>query len=153
DGVALLFTTGLSLLTAFVFGWLPALRQSRIEAAESLRTGTRTTGGPQLREWQRGLLVGQIAVVLVLLASAGLLLESFRRLTGQDLGYKPHSAITIDLNTWGVPTNEEVCRLYRALHARLSALSGVQSVGTISSTPLTGKWTFDERIQVLGQPV
>jgi predicted permease len=72
---------------------------------------------------------------------------------GQDLGYQPHSAITIDLNTWGFPTNEEVCRLYRALHARLSALPGVQAVGTISSTPLTGKWTFDERIQVLGQPV
>jgi len=136
-----------------VFGLLPALRQSRIEATESLRTGARTTGGPQIRAWQRSLLVGQIAVVIVLLASAGLLLESFRRLLGQDLGYKPRSAITIDLNTWGFPTNEEVCRLYRALYTRLSALSGVQSVGTISSAPLTGKWTFDERVQVVGQPV
>ena len=98
-------------------------------------------------------MIAQVAVVMVLLASAGLLLESFRRLMGQDLGYKPHSAITIDLNTWGVPTNEEVCRLYRELHSRLSALPGVQSVGTISSTPLTGKWTFDERVQVFGQPV
>ena len=153
DGVALLFTIGLSLMTAVVFGLFPALRQSRIEATESLRTGARTTGGPQIRAWQRGLMIAQVAVVMVLLASAGLLLESFRRLMGQDLGYKPHSAITIDLNTWGVPTNEEVCRLYRELHSRLSALPGVQSVGTISSTPLTGKWTFDERVQVFGQPV
>jgi hypothetical protein len=43
--------------------------------------------------------------------------------------------------------------MYRALHARLSALPGVEAIGTISSTPLTGKWTFDEKAQILGQPV
>jgi putative ABC transport system permease protein len=153
DGSVLVFTVGLSLITALVFGLLPALRVSRVEATDSLRTGARTTGSPQIRVWQRGLLVGQIAVVLALLASAGLLLESFRRLMGQDLGYKPQSVITIDLSTWGFETNEEVCRMYRALHARLSALPGVEAVGTISSAPLTGKWTIDEKVQILGHPM
>ena len=153
DGVAVLFTTGLSLMTALVFGLLPALRQSRIEATESLRTGARTTGGPQIRAWQQGLLVGQIAVVLMLLASAGLLLESFRRLMGQDLGYKPQLVIALDLSTRGFQSNEEICRLYRALRARLAAMPGVEAVGTISSTPLTGKWTFNEKAQVVGQPM
>ena len=78
-----------------------------VDATESLRAGARTTGGPQIRAWQRGLLVGQIAVVLVLLASAGLLLESFRRLIGQDLGYTPQSVVAIDLSTTGFQTNEE----------------------------------------------
>jgi len=153
DGAAVLFTAGLALLTALVFGLLPALRQSRVEAADSLRTGARTTGGPQIRAWQRGLLVGQIAVVLVLLASAGLLLESFRRLMAQDLGYKPQSVIALDLGMPGFQTNEEICRMYRALRARLAAMPGVDAVGTISSTPLTGKWTFNEKAQVVGQPV
>ncbi len=153
DGKVFAFTAGLSLLTALVFGLLPALLQSRIGAAESLRSGTRATGGPQIRAWQQGLLVGQIAVVLVLLASAGLLLESFRRLMAQDLGYQPRSVIALDLSTAGFDTNGDVCRMYRSLRERLAALPGVEAVGTISSAPLTGKWTFDMKAQILGQPV
>ena len=43
--------------------------------------------------------------------------------------------------------------MYRALHARLAALPGVNAVGTISSAPLTGKWTFDEKAQALDRPL
>jgi predicted permease len=150
DGAALVFTVALSLMTALVCGCLPALRQTRVAAAESLQPGARATGGRQIRGWQQGLLVGQIAIVLVLLAGAGLLLESFRRLTGQDLGYSPRAVIAIDLSTRGFQTNEDVSRMYRALHVRLAALPGVQAVGTISSAPLTGKWTFEEKARALG---
>ena len=153
DQTAVAFTAGVSLLTALVFGLLPAFRQSQAEAADALRTSTRSTGGPQIRAWQQSLLVGQIAVVLVLLASAGLLLESFRRLVGQDLGYRPRSVIAMDLSQSGFETNGDVCRMYRALHERLAALPGVGAVGTISSAPLTGKWTFNERPNIVGQPV
>jgi predicted permease len=154
DGTAVGFTAGLSLLTAFVFGLLPALRLSRIEATDSLRGGTRTTGGPQIRAWQQGLLVAQIAMVLVLLASAGLLLESFRRLLAQDLGYQAKSVVAMDLNTSGsFETNGDMCRMYRALRERLAALPGVEAVGTVSSAPLTGKWTFDEKPRVVGNPL
>ncbi len=153
DGTAIAFTAGVSLLTALVFGLLPAWRQSRADAADALRTGTRSTGGPQIRAWQQGLLVGQIAMVLVLLASAGLLLESFRRLVGQDLGYQPHSVIAMDLGQSGFDTNGDVCRMYRALRDRLAALPGVEAVGTISSAPLTGKWTFNEHPDIVGQPL
>jgi putative ABC transport system permease protein len=152
DGIAVAFTAGLSLLTALVFGLLPALRQSRADAADALRTGTRSTGGPQIRAWQQGLLVGQIAVVLVLLVSAGLLLESFRRLLGQDLGYQPRSVITMDLGQSGFASNGDVCRMYRALRERLAALPGVEAVGTISSVPLMGKWTFSIKAHTPDEP-
>lgn len=153
DGLTVMFTVGLSLFTTLVFGLLPALRQSRIEVTKMLRIGTRSTAGRQIRAWQEGLLVGQISVVLVLLVSAGLLLESFRRLMAQDLGYKPQSVIVLDLRTRGFDSNEGVCRMYRALRDRLAALPGVEAVGTISSTPLTGQWTFSEKPQVVGQPL
>jgi predicted permease len=153
DGAAVLFTAGLALMTAFVCGLWPALRQSRGDAGASARPGHRATGGPQIRSWQRGLLVGQIAAVLVLLTSAGLLLESFRRLIGQDLGYQPRAVVALDLRTRGFQTNESVSRMYRALHARLTALPGVDAVGTISSTPLTGKWTFDEKADAVDRPL
>jgi len=153
DETALVFTAGLSLLTALVFGLLPALRQSRVQPVESLRGGTRVTGSPQIRAWQQSLLTTQMTIVLVLLFSAGLLLESFRRLVGQDLGYQPRSVVTIDLESWGFDTNGDVCRMYRALREKLSAVPGVEAVGTVSSAPLTGKWTFDEKPQVVGNPL
>jgi predicted permease len=154
DGTVIGFAAGLSLLTAFVFGLLPALRVSHIEATDSLRSGPRTTGSPQIRTWQQGLLVGQVAVVLVLLTSAGLLLESFRRLLGQDLGYEAKSVVAMDLTVSGsFETNADNCRMYRALRERLAALPGVTAVGTVSSAPLTGKWTFDEKPLVVGNPL
>lgn len=66
--------------------------------------------------------MGQIAVVLVLLASAGLLLESFRRLLGQE-GYEAGSVVAMDLAVSGsFDTNGDQCRMYRALRDRLAAL-------------------------------
>jgi hypothetical protein len=82
----------------------------------------------------------QIAIVLVLLTPAGLLLESFRRLLGQELGYQPRSVVALDIGSWGFDTNGDVC-MYRTCE-RLRA-PGVEAVGTVSA-PLTGKWTFDE---------
>jgi putative ABC transport system permease protein len=151
DGTAIVFTAGLSLLTALVFGCLPAWRQSRVAPTDALRGGTRVTCGPQLRAWQQSLLTTQIAIVLVLLTASGLLLESFRRLVGQDLGYQPQSVVTLDLGSWGFDTNGDVCRMYRALRERLRSLPGVEAVGTVSSVPLTGKWTFDEKAQIAGE--
>lgn len=153
DGMAVAFTAGLSLVTALAFGLLPAYRQSDGSPADALRSGVRSTGGLQIRRWQRGLLIGQIAIVVGLLASAALLLESFRRLVGQDLGYQPRSVVTLDLVTAGFETNADVCRMYRALRERLAALPGVDFVGTVSSAPLTGKWTFHERPEVMGRPL
>jgi putative ABC transport system permease protein len=153
DGSAILFSTGLSLVTALAFGFLPAWRQASVPAMDSMRTGARSGAGPQIRRWQRGLLAGQIAIVLVLLTTSALLIESFRRLVGQDLGYRPESVVAVDLETWDFPSNGSHCRFFRGLRDRLAALPGVQAVGTISSVPLKGQWTFEEKVQVVGQPL
>src|SRR6185369_7434618 len=153
DRTVMGWTVALCFVTALVFGFLPALWQSRIEAAEALKSGARSSPGPQIRAWQQGLLIGQIALVLVLLTSAGLLLESFRRLMGVDLGYQPKEVIALDLANWGLPTNADGVRLYREIRSRLAALPGVEAVGTIQSTPLTGKWTWEEKAQIFGRPV
>lgn len=147
------FSLALAVVTAGFVGLIPAWRLSRLASLDSWRDGLRTTGGPAVRRWQQGLLMVQVAMVLTLLLSAGLLLESFRRLLGQDLGYQHGSVVALDIESWGFDTNGEVCRMYRSLRERLAALPGVEAVGTVSSAPLTGKWTFDEKAQVLGQTV
>jgi predicted permease len=151
DWAVMSFALLLSVLTALMFGWLPALRQARIDPADALRAGVRSTGNRDVRSWQRALLISQVAVVVVLLAAAGLLLESFRRLLGQELGYRPQSVVTMDLSAHNFDTNGDVCRMYRKLRDRLAALPGVRAVGTISSVPLTGKWTFSEKPRIIGE--
>lgn len=153
DGNVLAFVAILSFAVALLAGSLPAIRQIRADELETLKSGTRTTSGPRLRLWQQGLLVAQVALVLVLLTSSILLLESFRRLAGVDLGYQPKSVITADLNGWDIPTNEDNVRMYRQIHERLAQIPGVEAVGTIQSIPLTGKWDWEERAQVFGRPL
>lgn len=140
---------GLAALTAFVFGLAPAIRQSRAQPMDALR-GAHATAGSQTRGWQNGLIVGQVALSLTLLLAAALLLESFRRVTGLDLGYKPDQVVAMDLYASRSATNEMDTVRARRLKEHLAALPGVQAVGTIQSTPLTGRWTFLERTRVDG---
>jgi putative ABC transport system permease protein len=153
DATVVAITAVISIGTGLIFGFLPALWQSRVGAGDALKSGVRSSVGPEIRSWQRSLLIGQIALALVLVVAATLLLESFRRLMSVDIGYQPRQVITADLGNWAIPTNEETVRLYREIARRVAALPGVEAVGTIQSIPLTGKWTWEEKAQVRGAAV
>jgi predicted permease len=152
DSNVMAWSVALSLVTALLFGLFPALRQSQTVSAVALRAGSRTSAGVDIGAWQRGLLAGQIAIVLALLVSASLLLESFRRLMNVDPGYQSKSVVVVALNGWNLLSNADNARLYREIKIRLAELPGIQAVGAISSLPLTGKWTFEEKAQVFGRP-
>ncbi len=77
DRRALLFALAVTVLTGLVFGLAPALRASRLDLVESLKEeGAGSVGGRSRTRFRRGLVVAQVALSLVLLASAGLLLRS-----------------------------------------------------------------------------
>ena len=98
DPWTLLFTAGLSFVTAVVCGSIPALHASENRLHASLTAGARTiTGGHQ--RIRSLLVVGEIALALVLLTGAGLLLRSFDRMRSVDLGFDPRNtlAVTVDL--------------------------------------------------------
>ena len=88
DAPVLLFALGVSLLTAIVFGMIPATQFSRPDLQSTLKEGGRAgvTGSP--RHWMRNsLVVAEVAVALVLLTGAGLLLRSFIAITSVDPGF------------------------------------------------------------------
>ena len=99
DWRLLLFTLVLSLLVGLGFGLVPALRASRIDLNETLKTGASGVSAGRRDGRIRGAFaVAQIALALVLLAGAGLMIKSFLRERGiDDLGYNPHGVLTARL--------------------------------------------------------
>jgi predicted permease len=92
-GVTLLLT----LLSGLMFGLLPAIHATRARLADSLTSGQRAGGRQSVRRANSGLVVAQLALAIVLLVSAGLMLESFRKLMSIDLGFRTDDLTTISL--------------------------------------------------------
>ncbi|MEY2929489.1 MAG: hypothetical protein RL033_238, partial [Pseudomonadota bacterium] len=96
DVRALLFTFGLSLLTAWLFGLWPALLLSRAELGSVLREGARGSGaGAHWNRVRGGFVVVQVALSLLLLVGAGLLFRSFSQLLRVDVGFEPRGLLTL----------------------------------------------------------
>jgi predicted permease len=101
DGYVLLFAIALSAACAIVFGFVPALRASRVELTTALNDlSPRTASRGRLRAM---LVVSQVAVSLILLVAAGLVLRSYAAATRADGGFEAAqvTSIAIDLQTAG----------------------------------------------------
>jgi predicted lysophospholipase L1 biosynthesis ABC-type transport system permease subunit len=87
----LLFTLGISLFTAVLFGLAPAVVAARTEAAGNLSASARTarsSGSRAMRFWPKMLVTGQVILSLLLLVGAGLFLRTLRNLQNQDYGFE-----------------------------------------------------------------
>lgn len=144
------FACGLSLVTGILFGVAPAWIASRSEPVETLRSGSRTTGGATLL--QRGLVVVQAALSLVLLVGAGLFLQSLNKLQRTDLKLDAKNRYIVHINpqTAGY-SQRQVGDLYRTIEDRFHAIPGVDKVGICGYTPMEDN--NDSRdVQIQGKP-
>ncbi|MGB6870668.1 MAG: ABC transporter permease [Acidobacteriaceae bacterium] len=138
DVHVLLFTLGVSLLAGIVFGLAPALRTSRTNLQDVLRSAGRGSSGARHR--LQGLFVAvEVAMALVLLIGAGLMLRSLAALWRVNLGYNPDHAITFSMS---LPSNAKTtaaqtrARL-RAFDTAMREIPGVQAVSvTLGSRPM-----------------
>ena len=97
DAPVLLFAFGLSLLTGLVFGFLPAIRATRISIAEELGRATNRTIGRWSRADARGVVVSLgIALALTLLTGAGLMIKSLRHLQDVEHGVQADHVMIFD---------------------------------------------------------
>jgi macrolide transport system ATP-binding/permease protein len=147
----LAFACGLSLLTGVLFGIAPAWIASQSEPVEALRGGSRTTatGASGL---QRGLVVLQAALSLVLLAGAGLFWQSLNRLQHTDfkLESKNRYIVHISPQTAGYATTQ-LEALYRTIEQRFHTLPEILNVGICTYTPMEEN-NWSNSVQVQGQP-
>jgi predicted permease len=136
------FTLALSLLTAFFLGILPALRSSKRDLHAALKESGRGNSANSSTHRLRALLVvSQVALTLVLLIGAGLMAKSFIKVLRIDPGFRPESAVALDVSAVTPETPEQeqqLARFYQQLVERLGQLPGVRAAGGINSLPMTG---------------
>jgi len=149
DGWVLAFTAAVTLTTGLLFGLAPALQSARPDLAGALAEGSRGgSAGVRRQRFRRGLVVSQIALALVLVAAAGLLIQSFARMRGVDPGFVLEGLLTarVELSPVRYESNEKIRAFYERLVQRLEALPGVRSAAVVKALPMMqlelGDWSF-----------
>ena len=155
DGWVLGFTLSITLLTGVLSGLAPALRSTRLDLSHALKEGFSAPHAGWFRFSVRRLLVmGELALALVLLAGAGLLLNSLVRILNVDPGFAPENLLTVNLRLPGgdsYHTREQIASFYKRSIERLRALPGVSAVGTINKLPL-GERQLRSGFMIEGEP-
>jgi putative ABC transport system permease protein len=139
--LALGFTVAWAFLTGIVVGLLPAMRVSSVNINDSLKERARVsatgTEGPHLR---RILVACEMAIALILLVSAGLLIQSSARLETAPTGFKPDHLLTVrvPLVNYKYAQGERSAAFYRTVLERIEAIPGVTSAAMANNLPFTG---------------
>jgi putative ABC transport system permease protein len=155
NGPVLWFSVGITVLSALLFGVLPALQCSNTNTSNALKESGRILGSSvrSLRS-RHTLIVGEVALSLILLAGAGLMVESFRHVYNEDLGFRPEHLLGLEVfptpNRYPANQPEKQVAFVNHVVDRIQRLPGVESVGVTNYLPLTGFWGTTE-FQVEGR--
>jgi predicted permease len=156
DWRVLAFTAGVSILTGLVFGMAPALRGLRVDLTPALKTAD-TSGGDGVRHRRfsmgRLLVATQVALAVLLLATAGLLLHTLTNLKNLDPGFDTNNLLLFGVDPRLAGYNgQKLHQLYHELQEKFSALPAVKSV-SYSWAPLLVRSQFRTSFRRPGTPV
>jgi len=138
DGSALLWTLGIALLAAILFGLVPALRLSSGNLQEAIKESGHGAGEGRRHDRLRStLVISQISLACVLLVGAGLLLRSFLRVLDIDLGFEPSraAAVSVDYDAGGNPAKQAA--IWHDVVTRASEIPGVEAAGISDNLPMS----------------
>jgi predicted permease len=137
DAPVLAFNLGAAALTALLVGLLPAMRASRVDLVSGLKAGG-SGSVSRGRRARNALAIVEVALALVLFASAALMFRSFLNLARNDPGYEPRDVLTfrLSLPEAKYPDGPSRRSFFDDLRARLSTVPGVTASGLVSTLPL-----------------
>lgn len=133
------FAAVVSLITGIGLGLLPLARS--VVDYTTLREGSRgLTASRGQQRLRSALVIGQVALALVLLASAGLLFRTFSNLRAVETGLEPEGVITIEVSLPSASYQgyDAVAGFYRDLMTRVAGLPGAERIGATNGLPLGG---------------
>jgi len=139
DGVVLGFTVTLAVVSAVIFGILPALRASRPNLSQTLRSGGRTPGLHSGKYLRQGVVIAEVTLSFVLLIGSGLMVRSFVALENVDPGFDPKGVLTFTAFNPRLNTPGEAQAYNNNLERRLAAIPGVTTVTAGTPLPLDGQ--------------
>lgn len=138
---ALAFALAASVLSAVIFGILPAWQGARTEMNHALRASSRGAGdGARLNRWRSVLVIAEVALSFVLLIGAGLLIQSFMRVQAVQPGFDATNttAVRLSLPKLRYKNRAAVTLFSEKLQPAIQALPGVEEVGAVSILPMSG---------------
>ena len=142
DWRAITFTIVLSLLSALLFGLIPALKYSGDRNLQAIRSDSRAASvSRQRHRAHSALVVSQMAMALLLMASAGLMIRTFQALRTVDPGFagaQHLQTLRIAIPQQLVPQPEQVTRVENNILDRLAQIPGVSSAAFAGALPLEG---------------
>jgi predicted permease len=149
----LLFAAAVSLLAVAVFSLTLVSRLSLSNLRRDLAEGGRGSAGTLWKRFGSNLVAAELAIAMVLLASAGLLGKSLYRMFHVDLNFNPANLVTmeIDVHGAGYEKNDQLRTLSQRLVEHISAMPGVVSVAHTSDLPITCNCNSID-FRVLGHP-
>jgi predicted permease len=150
----LAFTAFLSVVTALVFGLVPAWRASKIDLNDSLKAGGKTSSqSGREHRFGKGLIVAEVTLTVALLAGAGMLIGSMVRFASAPLGFAPDGLLTatLQLPHASYTDPERRIQFYERLRTDLSEIPGILGVALSSARPIGGGGAQDV-IEVDGLP-
>jgi putative ABC transport system permease protein len=136
--LVIFYTIAIALLTGVLFGLAPALSATRPDVQETLKDSSRgTTSGRGRQRFRQILVSAEIALALMLLASAGLMIESLHGMYSMNLGFDPKNVLTLRLFLPAAKYDaDKALQFHRMALERLAALPGVESAAAASNIPL-----------------
>jgi putative ABC transport system permease protein len=137
------FATAVSVLSGIGFGLVAARRASTSDLGQAMKAGGRTLAGSAVRGTLGKLVVAEVALAIVLLASAGVMVETFRRLQSRDLGFEPEQMLTLrfDLTASRYESAEARRLVLDRVMERVRQLPASSSVGMTTVNPVCcGNW-------------
>jgi putative ABC transport system permease protein len=139
DGTVLAFAAGITLLSALLFGLVPALHAVRAGLMTSLRTSSGQSGrrDNMLRRW---LVITQLSFAVVLLVSAGLLMRSFLLMQRVDLGFKSQNVYVtgVTFRAQRYPDGQRALGAIEDMLTRLRANPAIKTAEATDLPPLSG---------------
>ena len=145
----LLFGLSAAVLSAMLAGLYPALRASRLDCSEALKSaGPKSSASRGERRLLAGVTIAQTALTLALLVGAGLLIRTMINLSRVQAGYDARHILSMTVTT----LQDDWIAFHRRALDRVKAVPGVEDAAFAWGVPLTGNnWPVPTEIE--GQPV
>jgi putative ABC transport system permease protein len=140
DRPALFFTAALSMMTAVIFGLVPAVTGSRTDLVDAMKQGGALASAPRQTRIRATLVMAEIALAVILLVGSALLVRTFVSLSRVDPGFQPDNVLTFNIALRGpryrVPGRS--VEFFNELLTRIRSIPGVSAAGGAEFLPLSG---------------